>query len=66
MTETAADRKQRARAWFESLRDRLCATFEAIEEGIHGRPACRAAAGQVRPHPDDAGATTTAAKPAAA
>jgi coproporphyrinogen III oxidase len=25
------DRKQRARDWFEALRDRLCATFEQIE-----------------------------------
>ena len=24
--------KQRARAWFESLRDRMCAAFEAIED----------------------------------
>ena len=33
MTDAAilADRKSQARAWFESLRDRLCATFEAIE-----------------------------------
>ena len=31
MTDVSADRKQRARDWFESLRDRLCATFEAIE-----------------------------------
>ena len=26
------DRKARARAWFESLRDRICAEFEALEE----------------------------------
>src|SRR3984885_9292702 len=33
MTDAAIvlDHKQRARDWFESLRDRLCATFEAIE-----------------------------------
>ncbi len=31
-TDVSVDRKQRARAWFESLRDRLCATFETIEE----------------------------------
>ena len=28
--------KQPARAWFESLRDRLCATFEAIEAEVAG------------------------------
>jgi Coproporphyrinogen III oxidase len=26
------DRKNRARAWFEALRDRICAAFEAIED----------------------------------
>ena len=31
MTDTDQDRKQRARDCFESLRDRLCATFEQIE-----------------------------------
>ena len=30
------DRKGRASAWFESLRDRLCATFEAIEAEFDG------------------------------
>ena len=29
-------RKQAARAWFEDLRDRICAAFEAIEDGIEG------------------------------
>jgi coproporphyrinogen III oxidase len=33
MTSSEIDaRKQRARAWFESLRDRICAAFEAIED----------------------------------
>jgi len=30
------DRKQRAREWFESLRDDICATFEAIERDYRG------------------------------
>lgn len=32
MMEGAGDRKARARAWFEDLRDRLCAALEAIED----------------------------------
>jgi coproporphyrinogen III oxidase len=31
-----ADRQQRARAWFEQLRDAICADFEAIEEALPG------------------------------
>jgi len=30
------DRKARARAWFEQLRDRICAAFEAIEDDLAG------------------------------
>jgi coproporphyrinogen III oxidase len=40
-----ADRKARAAAWFESLRDRLCAAFEALEDAappaLYGEPAGR-------------------------
>jgi coproporphyrinogen III oxidase len=41
MTDSAPeDRKQLARAWFEALRDRVCAAFEALEdaapEGLYG------------------------------
>ncbi len=33
--------KPAARAWFESLRDRICAAFEAIEDAQDGTPADR-------------------------
>ena len=32
----ASDHKQRARAWFEELRDRICAAFEKIEDDYRG------------------------------
>ena len=35
--------KQRARAWFEELRDRICAAFEAIEDDLTGSFAARPA-----------------------
>jgi coproporphyrinogen III oxidase len=38
---TADNRKQRARDWFESLRDDICATFEAIERDYAGTLADR-------------------------
>jgi coproporphyrinogen III oxidase len=45
--EHLAERQARARAWFEELRDRVCASLEAIEDesasapGANGRPAAR-------------------------
>ncbi|MFV3131393.1 oxygen-dependent coproporphyrinogen oxidase [Niveispirillum sp. KHB5.9] len=36
--ETLADRKAQARAWFESLRDRICAAFETLEDDLASGP----------------------------
>jgi coproporphyrinogen III oxidase len=38
LTEAAhpSDRRRRATAWFEALRDRICAAFEAIEDAYAG------------------------------
>src|SRR3979490_2371231 len=33
---TLAQRKEKARAWFEDLRDRICAEFERIEDELSG------------------------------
>ena len=48
MTEAErADLRARARDWFEALRDRLCRTFEDLEERYAGPDHERLAAGQI-------------------
>ena len=41
-----AEMKPAARAWFESLRDQICATFEAIEGEVVGNPHAAEAPGR--------------------
>jgi coproporphyrinogen III oxidase len=36
--EIVAQRKAQARAWFEELRDRICAAFERLEDDLAGGP----------------------------
>ena len=45
MTDTTNSHKDTAKAWFEALRDRICATFEAIEDDYDG-PAGEQSAGR--------------------
>jgi coproporphyrinogen III oxidase len=42
----ARDAKSKAAAWFEALRDRICAAFEAVEDDYKGPDAARLAAGR--------------------
>ena len=49
---TLEDRKARARAWFERLRDDICAAFEALEDGLPaGAPLADRAAGRFKRTP---------------
>ena len=62
-TDVIEDRKARARGWFETLRDDICAAFERLEDDApqHFIPAARGAS-SARP----GSAPITAAAPAAA
>jgi coproporphyrinogen III oxidase len=42
----SSDRRRRATAWFEALRDRICAAFEAIEDAYAGPDAATLAPGR--------------------
>ena len=46
MTPMLDARKEAARAWFEELRDRICAAFEAIEDALAAGPHAHLPAGR--------------------
>src|ERR1700761_1262026 len=49
----AEDHKQSAAAWFRSLRDRICATFESIEDELRGTHHASLPAGRFKRKPWD-------------
>ena len=51
MTPSSDEQKHRARAWFEELRDRICAAFEALEDELAGANAERFDRSYVWVHP---------------
>lgn len=52
MTDTSPeDRRAQAQAWFESLRDRICAAFERIEDELADGPHAGLAAGRFERKP---------------
>jgi coproporphyrinogen III oxidase len=48
---TADERKAAARAWFETLRDRICAAFERLEDDYRGADEARMAPGRFERKP---------------
>src|SRR5262245_7439149 len=36
MSDYPSDHQEQARVWFESLRDRICAAFEGLEDALRG------------------------------
>jgi coproporphyrinogen III oxidase len=53
MSSDRQDEPGRARAWFESLRDRICAAFEAIEDDYAGAAQADMPPGRFERHPWD-------------
>ena len=65
--DTAAgtdSQKAEARQWFEALRDRICAAFEAIEDELSGAPLERVGGGRPDGSSARPGAATARTVPA--